>query len=216
MRLFQFKYSPYAAKVRIAAAIKKLKLELVEVPYVQRAELVKVSGGVGIPVLEDGAQVVTDSPRIVAYLDTKAGPALRADPLAMVLEQWADSTLEDACFRLACPRLEDLIGESQGEAARLMFRLVKERKYGAGIVSQWRADEAKWLAETRALLSPLAEAVQSRDWLLPSGLSVADLALAGQVHMLEWAMPGFLEREVPSLVAWARRLETFGEPVLRH
>jgi len=199
----------------MAAAIKQVKLELVEVPYVQRAELVKVSGGVGIPVLEDGAHVVTDSPRIVEYLDTKAGPKLRADPLAIVLEQWADSTLEDAGFRLACPRLEDLIGASQGEEARLMFRLVKERKYGAGIVARWREEEAKWLSETRALLVPLADAVTSRDWLLPSGLSVADLSVAGQVHMVEWALPGFLEREVPALVAWARRLEAFGEPVLR-
>lgn len=215
MRLFQFKYSPYAAKVRYAAAFKKLQLERVEVAYLQRAELVKVSGGVGVPVLEDGTHVVSDSPRIVEYLETKGGPALRSDPLSLVIEQWTDSTLEDACFRLACPGLEDLIGAAQGEEARLMFRLVKERKYGAGIVSQWRAEEAKWLAETRALLAPLADAVKSRDWLLPTGLSVADAALAGQVHMIEWAKPGFLTREVPGLVSWAKRVEQFGEAVLR-
>lgn len=216
MRLFQFKYSPYAAKVRYACAIAKVKLDVVEVPYTQRAELVKVSGGVGIPVLEDGTHVVSDSPRIVEYVERTAGTKLRADPLAVVLEQWADSTLEDAAFRLACPGLEDLIGNEQGEEARLMFRLVKERRYGAGIVAVWRSEAAKWAEETRGLLAPLAEAVTTREWLLPSGLSLADLAIAGQVHMVEWAKPGFTAQHVPGLLAWVQRVErATGERVLR-
>lgn len=207
MRLFQFQYSPYAAKVRFACAVKQLALEVVEVPYTRRDELVKVSGGVGIPVLQDGTTVVSDSPRIIEHLDGKGGPKLRADPLAIVLEQWSDGPLEDAAFRFACPGLEDAIGTSQGEEARLMFRLVKERRYGAGIVGQWRGDTAKWAAETKQLLAPLEAALETREWLLPSGRSVADLAVAGQLHMVEWAHPGWVERTLPGLTAWRERVE---------
>ncbi|MFO0595885.1 MAG: glutathione S-transferase family protein [Myxococcaceae bacterium] len=210
MRLFQFHYSPFADKVRTCLALKGLSAELVEVKYLQRAELVKVSGGVGIPVLVDGTAVVSDSPRIVEYLDAKGTPWLRSDPLSLVLEQWAESVLEDTAFRLACPGLEDLIGREQGDEAKAMFRLVKERKYGAGIVATWRAEQQKWLAETKNLLTPIARVVSEHDWVLRGGKpSVADAAIAGQLHMVDCALPGLLASELPALGKWVQRLRSF-------
>ncbi|MDP2269224.1 MAG: glutathione S-transferase family protein [Archangium sp.] len=193
MRLLQFSYSPFAAKVRYCLALKQLDYELVEIPYTQRAELVKVSGGIGVPVLVDGATVVTDSPRITAYLETKGGPSLRAHPLATVLEQWADNWLEETAFRLACPGLEDRIGNEQGEEARLMFRLVKERRYGAGCIAAWRADQSKYAEETKAMLEPIVKAVQASGFVVGDSVSVADAAVAGQLHMIESALPGWVE-----------------------
>ncbi len=202
MRLFQFAYSPYAAKVRIALKLKGLAYEVVEVPYAQRKELVAVSGGVGIPVLVDGAQVISDSPRILAHLETKGGPALRADPLSIVFEQWADEPFEETAFRLACPGLEDRMGADQGEEARLMFRLIKERKYGAGCIGQWRAEQAKWLAATKDALAPVVATLATRPFILGATPSVADCALAGQLVMLEAARAGFVRAEVPGLARW--------------
>jgi len=207
MRLYQFTYSPFAAKVRIVLKQKHLQCELVEVPYTNRAELVKVSGGIGIPVLVDGDTVISDSPRITAHLETKGGPSLRANPLAVVLEQWADNWLEETAFRLACPGLEDRMGATQGEEARLMFRLVKERRYGAGCIAQWRADQAKYSAETRAMLAPIVEAVKATGFVLGNTVSVADAAIAGQLHMVEAALPGWVTREVPSLREWYAALD---------
>lgn len=202
MRLLQFSYSPFAAKVRMCLELKKLAYEVVEVPYLQRAELVKVSGGIGVPVLVDGATVVTDSPRITAYLETKGGPSLRAHQLATVIEQWADNWLEETAFRLACPGLEDRMGREQGEEARLMFRLVKERRYGTGCIAAWRADEAKYAAETKAMLEPIAKAVERTGFVLGDAVSVADAAVAGQLHMIESALPGWVKANVQPLSGW--------------
>lgn len=202
MKLFQFSYSPFAAKVRICLQLKQLACEVVDVPYTQRGELVKVSGGVGVPVLVDGDTVVTDSPRITAYLETKGGPSLREHPLAPVLEQWADNWLEETAFRLACPGLEDRMGRDQGEEARLMFKLVKERRYGAGCIAQWRADQPKYAEETKAMLVPIIEAVLATGFVLGSSASIADAAVAGQLHMVEAALPGWVKAHVPALETW--------------
>ena len=207
MRLFQFSYSPFAAKVRICLKLQQLECERVEVPYTDRKELVAVSGGVGIPVLVDGATVITDSPRITAYLETKStGPSLRTHPLAPLLEQWADQWLEETAFRLACPGLEDRMGQTQGEEARLMFRLVKERRYGAGCIAQWRADQAKYTAETKALLAPVAAAVKASGFVLGDRVSVADAAVVGQLVMVEAALPGWVKTELPLLSTWYESL----------
>ena len=206
MRLLQFSYSPYAAKVRTCLKLKELECELVNIPYTQRGELVRVSGGIGVPVLVDGETVVTDSSRIAAYLETKGGPSLREPPLAPVLEQWADNWLEESAFRLACPGREDRVGAEQGEEARLMFRLVKERKYGAGAVAAWRADQAKYSDETRALLQPIAEAVRTTGFVLGGAPSLADAAIVGQLVMVEVALPGWVRAQAPELGAWFERL----------
>jgi glutathione S-transferase len=206
MRLLQFSYSPYAAKIRTCLKLKKLDCELVNIPYTQRGELVKLSGGIGIPVLVDGQTVVADSPRIAAYLETKGGPSLREHPLAPVLEQWADNWFEETAFRLACPGLEDRMGAEQGEEARLMFRLVKERKYGSGAVAAWRADQAKYSDETKALLQPIAEAVRATGFILGRAPSLADAAIAGQLVMVEIALPGWVRAHAPGLVDWFDKL----------
>lgn len=206
-KLFQFSYSPYAAKVRICLKLKDLAFEVVEVPYADRKQLVKVSGGLSVPVLVDGANVIADSVRIVEWIDLSPGPSLRANPLSLVLEQWADGPLEDLAFRFACPGLEDRMGEEQGEEARLLFRLIKERKYGTGAIAQWRSERLKWLEETRAALAPIASILENQPWVLDGDEpSVADAAIAGQVHMMECASPGLVETELPELGPWYRHL----------
>src|SRR5512141_542447 len=101
MRLLQFAYSPFAAKVRKVLELKGLEAEIVNVPYLDRRELVALTGGsLQIPVLEDGGRVMDESARITAYLDETYAPSLRQDPLSVVIESWADNVLEDVTFRL--------------------------------------------------------------------------------------------------------------------
>src|SRR6266567_188195 len=97
MRLFQFAYSPFVAKVRKCLELKELEYEAVDVPYLDRRDLIALTGGYGyVPVLEDGGRVVTDSSRITAYLDERYPPSLRAGPLGpltVIVEQWAEGPL---------------------------------------------------------------------------------------------------------------------------
>src|SRR6266496_629428 len=180
MRLFQFSYSPFAAKVRKCLELKGLAYDLVEVPYLDRRELVGLTGGYAhIPVLEDGGRVVTESARITAYLDERYAPSLRADPVAALVEGWADGVLEDVLFRLATPGVEARFAELQGgrEDARALFRIVKERKFGTGCVDAWKRDANVLSARVAELLAPVAAAVADRPFLLGARPSLADAAV---------------------------------------
>lgn len=206
MRLLQFQYSPYAAKVRAVLALKRLPCEVVNVPYTARGELVALTGELSIPVLHDGDAVVSDSPRIVAYLERKGGPPLCADPLGSLIEQWADELFEETAFRLACPGLEEAMGRDQGLEARAWFRLVKERKYGAGAIARWKAEQGEWLAKTKAMLAPVEAVLKTKPYLLGDGPSIADCAVMGQLFMLEVALPGFVQEHAPALTRWYQAL----------
>jgi glutathione S-transferase len=211
MKLYQFAYSPFAAKCRKCLAWKRLAFEIVEVPYLDRRELVKVSGGVHVPVLVDGNLVIAESARITAYLDETYAPSLRegrACGPAVALEAWADGPLEDVAFRLAAPRLEPRMVEQSGgrEDAPAMFRMIKERRYGAGCLDAWRAAEEELNARLRALLAPFAVTLASSPFLLGEHPTVGDAAVWGNLYMIEAASPGFA-RALPSPIAeWYARV----------
>ncbi len=63
MKLHRFRYSPYARKVEMALALAKIPHEVVEVPYLDRSDLVRLTGGyIQVPVLEmDDGTAVFDS-----------------------------------------------------------------------------------------------------------------------------------------------------------
>jgi glutathione S-transferase len=213
MRLFQFSYSPFAAKVRKCLELKRLSFETVEVPYLDRRALIAVTGGsIQIPVLEDGGTVVSESARITAYLDGRYPPSLRTEPLAVVLEGWADGVLEDVAFRLASPGLEAGFAAAQGgrDDARALFRVVKERKFGPGCIDAWRAQRGALADRVADLLEPIARAVATRPFVLGASPSLADAAIYGQLHMVETALPGFVAEHVPGLSAWLARIREAG------
>ncbi len=209
MRLHQFSFSPFAAKVRKCLELKGLAFEAVEVPYLDRRALVALTGGtLQIPVLEDGERVMEESARITAYLDERYPRSLRTDPLAAVVEGWADNVVEDVAFRLASPGIHARFASLQGgrEDAAAFFRMVKERKFGAGCLDAWRASEAALAERLSGLLAPVARAVAERPFVLAIGPSLADAAVYGQLFMLEAGLPGYVARRLPGLVDWYRRV----------
>jgi glutathione S-transferase len=213
MRLYQFPYSPFAAKVRKCLELKRLDFEVVDVPYLDRRQLIELTGGsVQIPVLVDGSHVISESAMMTAYLDEKYAPSLRAGPSAgpaVVFEQWADAVLEDVVFRWSAPAIEDRIGDWNGGRAdaRAFYRLIKERKYGAGCLDLWRSGAADLSRRAAQLLAPLCQTLESRPYLLGEVPTLADAAVWGQLNMVEQAMPGSARRIAPTLNAWYLRLE---------
>lgn len=203
MKLYQFAYSPYAAKVRKYLELQRRTFTIVEVPYMERHEVAALSGQIVLPILVDGPTVVADSARITAYLD-----GATRDATAVVYEAWADTILEDVAFRLASAPVEKRMVElNRGrEDARAMYRFVKERKFGAGCIDAWAAQSPTLVAKLRALLAPLAQKLQAQPFLLGASPTLADAAVWGNLHMLDWAMPGWVARELPELAAWYGRM----------
>ena len=209
MRLFGFSFSPFVMKVRRYLELKRLPYDYVEVPYLDRRELLALTGGtVHVPVLEDGGTVVTDSARITAWLDEHHAPSLRADPLAVLIEGWAENVLEDVAFRIACPLIEPELPRLFGgrDDARALWRLFKERKFGPGCIEAWARDAEVLNRRASELLQPLAVKVQSQPFLLGATASLADVAVYGQLAFLELASPRWVVDRAPGLVPWFRRV----------
>lgn len=213
MKLFQFAYSPYAAKVRKCLELKNLPVELVEVPYLDRREVARLTSGIiMLPVLADGDAVVCDSARITEYLDQRYAPSLRPPPheaAAAVFESWSDQVLEDVAFRLASPAVEKRIAAFNGgrDDARAMYRFVKERKFGAGCIDAWSAGAPELRARLFTLMAPLVRTLESQPFLLGARPTLADAAVWGNLCMLEWATPGWVADHVPELTPWYARVE---------
>src|SRR6185295_10513993 len=97
--LFSYKVSPYAAKVRSILRYKGIAFEERIVDPFDRRELKRLSGQIGVPIIQDGEKVVADSTAIACYLDEKyparsiipKDPALRAR--VFLFEEWADERL---------------------------------------------------------------------------------------------------------------------------
>ena len=212
IRLFSFAYSPFAAKVWKCLEMKGLAHEVVEVPYLDRRELVSITGGsIHVPVLVDGDQVVRESARITAYLDARYQPSLRPaglGPAPVIFEQWSDLCVEDVAFRIATPGIDARIGELNGgrQDARALFRLIKERKFGAGCIEDWQARAPELYTRLRELLAPIALGLESTPFLLGAEPTVADAALFGNLWMIEWAEPGAVRAHLPGLRAWYERV----------
>jgi len=72
IKLYQFESCPYCRRVRVALEAKGIDYEKIEVPLYrsERKELFELSGQYQVPVLIDGDKVISDSSRIIEYLNT--------------------------------------------------------------------------------------------------------------------------------------------------
>jgi glutathione S-transferase len=71
LRVYRIPFSTNVERVALAAGHKALEIEWVDVDPTDRSAVEAASGQSLVPVLVDGAQVVTDSPAIVALLDER-------------------------------------------------------------------------------------------------------------------------------------------------
>jgi glutathione S-transferase len=186
MKLYRFPHSPYARKIEMQLALMGVSPELVDVPYCDRSELVRLTGGyLHVPVLvDDDGTVVTESKRIAERL-------LSRDPAAALVPSpwdgpiwaycdWVDGPLEDVLFRLSTPKVRDHFGPVE----RALFVLIKERKFGPGCVDAWAVARGELVERGRALLAPSARTLAAQPFLFGARPTLADCALYGQFAML--------------------------------
>lgn len=187
LRLYQFITSPFCAKVRKILDYKGLDYEVVEVDYLERKELLLASGQLIVPALtfEDG-ETIADSDRISMVLEDRY-PELTIFPpqwrgVHLGLARYFDTELEDALFRVA---LADEIAHyaRQGRDREAFYRLIRDRKYGAGFCDRTLSEEAANWKRVREMLAPLDDTLRERAFLL-GRIGYADFALYGQLWYL--------------------------------
>jgi len=181
MRLRYSKPSPFARKVRVAASLLGLALELEPADTLNPEDTLRRQNPLGkIPILlaDDGEQWF-DSRVILAYLDDVAGGGriLPADPKARLhaqrLEALADGLMDAGILRLYEGR----------------FR--SEEKH-----------EPKWLDHQRGKMERTLEALEAHPPVLGPALTVGDIALACALGFLDFRFDGAWRRTSPNLTAW--------------
>jgi glutathione S-transferase len=210
MKLFRFRYSPYARKVQMVLDLLGTPHEVVEVPYLDREELVRLTGGyVQVPVLVDDAGAVTVESRDICE-KLLAGPAgARLVPAPLEGPIWAyadfvDGPLEDVLFRVASPFVRDQWGSPW---QRGLYVFTKERKFGAGCIEAWERDRAGLLARARRFLAASVSTLARQPFLFGAKPTLADAALYGVLVMLEEANRELVGLVDPSLPGYLRRVE---------
>jgi glutathione S-transferase len=210
MKLYRFRYSPYARKVQMLLDLLGASYDVVEVPYLDRNDLARLTGGyIYVPVLAlDSGAVITESRAICErLLEGAAGARLVPPPWEGPIWAYADFTdgpLEDVLFRIASPGVRDRWTQP-GE--RALYVLIKERKFGPGCVEAWERDRPSLIARARTLLAPTVRTLAARPFLFGDAPTLADAALYGQCAMLEEADSRLLPQVAEALVPYARRVE---------
>ena len=194
LKLYQFATSPFCAKVRKILDFKGLDYRVVEVDYLERKELMIASNQLMVPALTlETGETIVDSDRIAARLDelypdpTIFPPAWRGVHLALAC--YFDGAFEDVMFRAALP---DEIAHyaRRGRDREALYRLIRERKYGAGFCDETIGNHVSHWARALELLAPLDDTLRDRAFLL-GRIGYADFALYGQLGYL--AITGVLK-----------------------
>src|SRR5258708_1600557 len=111
------RFSPHCWKTRMALAHKGLEAERVPWRFTEK-EKIAFSGQGLVPVLVDGATVVSDSWRIALYLEERFPdhPSLFGDrvaiPLTSFVNRWADTVLLSSIARIILVDIYDRVHES--------------------------------------------------------------------------------------------------------
>ncbi|MBK7794533.1 MAG: glutathione S-transferase [Betaproteobacteria bacterium] len=189
MKLLASPTSPYARKVRIALAEKKIEYSLVEVsPVADEPTIAAVNPLAKIPVLivEDGLHVY-DSRVIVEYLDS-VSPVSRLIP-------------EPARQRITVKRWEALAdGVCDATVAIVLERNRPAAQQSDAWIERQRRKVEQGVAE-------LARELADKPWCHGDGYSLADIATGCALGYLDLRLPDFDWRDAhPNLARLAEKL----------
>jgi glutathione S-transferase len=186
-RLFQFYPSPPCAKIRKILDFKGLAYDAVEVDYLDRAELLSVSGQIMVPALQFPAgEVAVDSEWIVTRLEELYPDPAVLPPIGrglhLAMSRYFEGALSEVLLRVAIPDLLEFY-RGQGNQQAAFFQLIQDNKYGAGFCDRMAEEREANLQQAIEMLAPLDEALADKAFLL-GRLGLADFAFYGQLWRL--------------------------------
>ncbi|MEO8704877.1 MAG: glutathione S-transferase family protein [Kofleriaceae bacterium] len=194
--LHQWQISPFCGKVRRILDHKKLAFEIVDYNGLKARKASGLTSSGKLPVLDYDGERIQDSSEIAEFLEAKHPdkPIYPASPVdrarAAIWEDWADESLYwfEVYFRFMIPeaRTRSVAMLSEGRSAierALLGRVIKSmyakklKAQGLGRMSQERVEQ-KFLVHVDTLETLLGE----RRWLVGEDRSIADIAVASQLH----------------------------------
>lgn len=186
MKLYASQTSPYARKVRVVMAEKKIDYQMVEVDVWSPDTAIGQFNPLGkVPclVMEDGGAVF-DSRVIVEYVDTLT-------PVSRMIPQGSRERLEVRCWEALADGLLD---------AALLARLEHTQREPAERSERW---VRRQLGKIDSALVAMAHGLADRTWCAGNHYSLADVAVGCALSYLDFRFPDIAWRERhPNLVAF--------------
>ncbi|MEL7030412.1 MAG: glutathione S-transferase family protein [Pseudomonadota bacterium] len=228
--LHQYEISPYADKVRRVLHLKQVDYETSEVLITKQGAARKISPTGKFPAMEWDGETIVDSTDIIRFLNEKVPnpPLIPADPkqkaLAHIIEDWADESLYFYDLAIRCkPNNSKLLADDIAKYESPMIRwLIKRVIPGAAkkigtVQGLARKDAAVLDREITAHFDALEVMLSDQDWLVGEALSIADIAVASMIFVLNRAEePAASLKRMPKLEAWRARVDGLTLPPEGH
>jgi glutathione S-transferase len=194
--LHQWQISPFCGKVRRVLEHKGLAYDVVNYNGLRARKAGGLTAAGKLPVLDYEGERIQDSSEIAAFLDARHPDpplypgAAKARAEAAIWEDWADESLYwfEVYLRFMYPeartRSAALLAEGRPKIERALLGFAVRRMYARKLAAQGLARmsparvEAKFLGHVDTLEAILA----SQPWLVGDARSIADIAVASQLH----------------------------------
>jgi glutathione S-transferase len=194
--LHQWSISPFCRKIRSILEHKGLAFETIDYNGLKARKAAGLSGPGKLPVLDYDGERVQDSSDIAVFLETKhpEKPVFPRDPVARasaaIWEDWADESLYwfEVYFRFmyddARAKSAALLSEGRSGFERVMLTMAVKRMYGKKLVAQGLGRMPRERVEQKFVehVDTLETLLGSRPWLVGDGRTIADIAVASQLH----------------------------------
>ena len=164
-----------------------------------------------VPIVKDGAKVIyesgDDTQDIARYLDAKLGLQLFPEELEgqqFILWHYFEHEVEGVGFRLNDIHYREFVAKDEW----VFFVRHKERKFGAGCIEQWRANQKDLLAQWVAKLRPAEQMLAHAPYLLGDRVRFVDFNLFGMVENFLFSGHFKLPQSLPHLRRWHAEMKT--------
>lgn len=201
----RIRFSPYCWRIRMALAHKQLDVTTIPVRFMEKEKLA-FSGQKLVPVIRDGANVVSDSWAIAHYLDEAypdrpmlfAGAEARA--LTSFVRNWAQTRLSMPLMRIALMDIYDVIDAKD----RDYFRTSREQRFGKKLEEVMSPEEGR--AAFNSELAPVRETLKDQPFLNGDAPAFADYCLFGVFMWLRSVSAAKVLDESDNVYAWRERM----------
>jgi len=210
VKLYYLRPSHYCEKARAILAFKRIAFELVNVPYGNHQEVIRVSGQDYVPYIEvPGEQGVT-WPHIADWAEErKPEPTLfpgekpqETRAQSRIIEHWAHNVVEEMAWRYVVADMPKVFEDDQ---ERWIFVEMQERKRGP--LEVMAARKAEFLEGVKEVCSLAQDLLGTKAFLVGSSPSLADFALYGALHPLKLS-GNEIPRKFQALRDWHDRVQS--------
>jgi len=186
IELIQFPWSPFCIVQRRILEFSRTRFKITNIPNGDRSLVWRLTREryYGVPIIRDEKSVlfeVSDDSQVIAkYLDSKLKLGLfpwELEGVQSIVWRYIENEIEAVGFKLNDIYWPEMVPDTD----RLRFVRHKERKFGRGCLSQWKASKPQLLEQLADRLVPFEEMLLYKPFLLDQRPRFVDFDLYGML-----------------------------------